>query len=316
MNRMPPLFLSSSLASDVILPVRQFFLDFFVEFPIPPHLPGKACAMRKWFVWMFAVGMMPGAGAQEPEAEAGCFHTSCEQYPTFMGGDLTAFRDWVCRNARYPREAFDRGEQGRILVSFVIDTLGRVTQVEPLHTAVPEHGMQARCVPCEPENDARKERLAAQWRAGAGDFAPSPSPSSLPVQPPAPAPSPLRSLLPPPVQPLASSPLPVPPPTPAPSPSASSLPVPPPAPSLSPSLAPSPSTSPSPSPALIREVVRVVRSSPRWTPARMGRECVKVPLKYILAIDFKLNPAPSCRCPSVVPPAAWRPVYTFCPAPQ
>ena len=35
------------------------------------------------------------------------------------------------RNIRYPREAFDRGEQGRILVSFVIDTLGNVTQVEP-----------------------------------------------------------------------------------------------------------------------------------------------------------------------------------------
>lgn len=30
-----------------------------------------------------------------------------------------------------PAEAFDRGEQGRILVSFVIDTLGNVTQVEP-----------------------------------------------------------------------------------------------------------------------------------------------------------------------------------------
>lgn len=240
--------------------------------------------MKKWFVWMFAVGMMPGARAQEPEAEAGCFHTSCEQYPTFMGGDLTAFRNWVCRNIRYPREAFDRGEQGRILVSFVIDTLGRVTQVEPLHTAVPEQGMQARCVPCEPENDARKEAFAARWRAGAGDFVPSP----------------------------------VPPPMPAPSLSPSSLPVQPPAPSLLPSLAlsPSPSLSPSSSPALIREVVRVVRSSPRWMPARMGCECVKVPLKYILAIDFRLKPDPSCRWPSVVPPAAWRPAYTFCPAPQ
>lgn len=280
-----------------------------MEFPIPLHLPGKAYAMKKWFVWIIAVGMMLGAGAQEPEAEAGCFHTSCEQYPTFMGGDLTAFRDWVCRNARYPREAFDRGEQGRILVSFVIDTLGRVTQVEPLHTAVPEQGMQARCVPCEPENDARKEGLAARWRAGAGDFAPSPLP--LPVQPPTPvsSPSPLSALVQPPTLAyslsLSSSPA----ASRSSSPSLLPLPVP------SPSLAPLPSLSPSSSPALIREVVRVVRSSPRWTPARMGRECVKVPLKYILAIDFRLQPAPSCRWPSVVPPAAWRPAYTFCPAP-
>ena len=72
-----------------------------------------------------------GAAAQDSEAGECVFHTGLEQYPTFMGGDLTEFRAWVYRNIRYPREAFDRGEQGRILVSFVIDTLGNVTQVEP-----------------------------------------------------------------------------------------------------------------------------------------------------------------------------------------
>lgn len=87
--------------------------------------------MKKWCVWLLALCVSQGAAAQDSEAGECVFHTGLEQYPTFMGGDLTEFRAWVYRNVRYPREAFDRGEQGRILVSFVIDTLGNVTQVEP-----------------------------------------------------------------------------------------------------------------------------------------------------------------------------------------
>lgn len=87
--------------------------------------------MKKWCVWLLALCVSQGAAAQGSEAGECVFHTGLEQYPTFMGGDLTEFRAWVYRNVRHPREAFDRGEQGRILVSFVIDTLGNVTQVEP-----------------------------------------------------------------------------------------------------------------------------------------------------------------------------------------
>ena len=87
--------------------------------------------MKKWCVWLLALCVSQGAAAQDSEAGECVFHTGLEQYPTFMGGDLTEYRAWVYRNVRHPREAFDRGEQGRILVSFVIDTLGNVTQVEP-----------------------------------------------------------------------------------------------------------------------------------------------------------------------------------------
>lgn len=91
--------------------------------------------MKKCCVWLLALCVSQGVAAQDPEAGECVFHTGLEQYPTFMGGDLTEFRAWVYRNVRYPREAFDRGEQGRILVSFVIDTLGNVTQVGPLSAA-------------------------------------------------------------------------------------------------------------------------------------------------------------------------------------
>lgn len=199
--------------------------------------------MKVWFIGLFALGMSQGTAAQDCEAGACAFHTAYEQYPTFMGGDLAVFREWVCRNARYPREAFDRGEQGRVLIVFVIDTLGNVTRVEPLDTAIPE---KVRC---------REDSLGTTGaqRKGGGELRKA-RPGGF-----------------------------------------------------------------SESPALIREVVRVVRNSPRWTPGRMGRDnakSVKVPVKYTLPIDFLLKPDPSRRWPVVVPPAEWSPRYVFCPARQ
>lgn len=177
--------------------------------------------MKKCCVWLLALCVSQGVAAQDPEAGECVFHTGLEQYPTFMGGDLTEFRAWVYRNVRYPREAFDRGEQGRILVSFVIDTLGNVTQVGPLSAAA--RGDEE-CGKESPGTDERYKELLPKRKAG----------------------------------PIGIS----------------------------------------ESPALVREAVRVVRSSPRWAPARMGggiANSAKVPVKYLLPIDFLLKPDTSHR---------------------
>lgn len=198
--------------------------------------------MKKCCVWLLALCVSQGVAAQDPEAGECVFHTGLEQYPTFMGGDLTEFRAWVYRNVRYPREAFDRGEQGRILVSFVIDTLGNVTQVGPLSAAA--RGDEE-CGKESPGTDERYKELLPERKAG----------------------------------PIGIS----------------------------------------ESPALVREAVCVVRSSPRWAPARMGggiANSAKVPVKYLLPIDFLLKPDTSHRWPAVVPPAEWSPEYIFCPEPQ
>ena len=202
----------------------------------------KTLTMKKCCVWLLALCVSQGVAAQDPEAGECVFHTGLEQYPTFMGGDLTEFRAWVYRNVRYPREAFDRGEQGRILVSFVIDTLGNVTQVGPLSAAA--RGDEE-CGKESPGTDERYKELLPERKAG----------------------------------PIGIS----------------------------------------ESPALVREAVRVVRSSPRWAPARMGggiANSAKVPVKYLLPIDFLLKPDTSHRWPAVVPPAEWSPEYIFCPEPQ
>ena len=50
--------------------------------------------------------------------------------PTFRGGDLNTFIQWVQDNLQYPQQAQDEGIQGRVLVQFVIDTDGSMTDIQ------------------------------------------------------------------------------------------------------------------------------------------------------------------------------------------
>ena len=56
----------------------------------------------------------------------------CDVKPVFLGSsDPSVFMSkWVYVYLRYPREAVQAGVQGRVLVDFVIDTRGRVTDVK------------------------------------------------------------------------------------------------------------------------------------------------------------------------------------------
>ena len=46
--------------------------------------------------------------------------------PTFMGGDLTTFRNWVMQNIRYPKVALEKRIQGQVVVKFVVDKEGYI----------------------------------------------------------------------------------------------------------------------------------------------------------------------------------------------
>ena len=43
-----------------------------------------------------------------------------EEMPTFMGGDLNTFRNWVMQNIRYPEEATKKGVAGNVVVNFCV----------------------------------------------------------------------------------------------------------------------------------------------------------------------------------------------------
>lgn len=51
-----------------------------------------------------------------------------EEMPTFMGGDLSTFRDWVMQNIRYPEEAIKKGIEGNVVVNFSVGKDGYIKE--------------------------------------------------------------------------------------------------------------------------------------------------------------------------------------------
>lgn len=52
-----------------------------------------------------------------------------EVKPTFKGGDIEKFREWVQKRVVYPQQAQDNGIQGRVYLTFVIERDGSVSNV-------------------------------------------------------------------------------------------------------------------------------------------------------------------------------------------
>ena len=55
-----------------------------------------------------------------------------ETMPAFMNGTLENFRSWVMQNVKFPQIALENNIQGRVVLSFVIDKDGRLTNIEVL----------------------------------------------------------------------------------------------------------------------------------------------------------------------------------------
>ena len=63
----------------------------------------------------------------------------CDVKPSFLGStDPAVFlKKWVYVYLKYPQEAIRQGIQGRVLVDFIIDEKGRVTEVKAVRSSHP-----------------------------------------------------------------------------------------------------------------------------------------------------------------------------------
>jgi protein TonB len=52
-----------------------------------------------------------------------------EVMPSFRGGDINRFREWVMKRTNYPQEAIDKKIQGRVFLTFIIEPDGAVSNV-------------------------------------------------------------------------------------------------------------------------------------------------------------------------------------------
>ena len=60
-----------------------------------------------------------------------------EEQATFQGGDISSFQSWVQRNLVYPPIAVENGIFGKVIVQFVVNSRGDVTNVKILRGVDP-----------------------------------------------------------------------------------------------------------------------------------------------------------------------------------
>ncbi len=69
-----------------------------------------------------------------PAIALGDVTTQSEVMPTFNGGDIATFHQWLMQNIRYPAEAREKGITGNVLVQFVIEDDGSMSGIEVLQS--------------------------------------------------------------------------------------------------------------------------------------------------------------------------------------
>lgn len=73
-----------------------------------------------------------GGGLEEEEEEE--FYTIVDQMPTFQGGSVEKFREWVTKNLSYPMVARENGIEGTVRCEFIVNAQGKVENIRILRS--------------------------------------------------------------------------------------------------------------------------------------------------------------------------------------
>ncbi|MBO5671685.1 MAG: TonB family protein [Alistipes sp.] len=71
---------------------------------------------------------------KEEEIEEEEIFVNAEVMPSFQGGDLSKFRNWVMEHVKYPQIALENGIQGNVVVSFVVEKDGKMSKITILQS--------------------------------------------------------------------------------------------------------------------------------------------------------------------------------------
>jgi protein TonB len=80
---------------------------------------------------------------EEQEEEEYTPFVIVEDMPSFQGGDINNFRVWVQQNLKYPDVAAENGIQGRVIINFVVEPTGKVTNVKVVRGVDPSIDKEA-----------------------------------------------------------------------------------------------------------------------------------------------------------------------------
>lgn len=80
------------------------------------------------------VEIVQSVAVKEEEIEEDQPFVKVEEMPSFQGGDIMTFRNWVQGKVRYPQIAQENNISGRVLLMFVVERDGTLTNIQVLQT--------------------------------------------------------------------------------------------------------------------------------------------------------------------------------------
>ena len=80
------------------------------------------------------VEIVQQVAVEEEEIEEDQPFVTVEEMPSFQGGDLQTFRNWVQSKVRYPQIAQENNISGRVFLMFVVERDGTLTNIQVLQT--------------------------------------------------------------------------------------------------------------------------------------------------------------------------------------
>ncbi len=140
----PPKQTTIAVASDILQVVKND-VQVSTEFDFSSEFNEDAIVVAK-----------PVEVVEEEVVEEDMPFMTAEEMPTFRGGDLNAFRDWVAGRLVYPAVAAENGLQGKVILQFVVERDGSIGRIKVL--ASPDRSLT--------EEAVRVVTSSPKWKPG------------------------------------------------------------------------------------------------------------------------------------------------------
>ena len=111
----------------------------------PLWTPGKQRGKKVAVAFTFPITFQLGEKEPPPPVASpgGEVFFIVEQMPTFQGGTIDDFREWVAKQLVYPEDAAEKGISGRVLVSFIVETDGSLSNIKVVKGSYPSLDAEA-----------------------------------------------------------------------------------------------------------------------------------------------------------------------------
>ena len=127
--------------------------------------------MKKLFTLLLFTAAVSMAYAQQPASnnntDDDVIFSVVENEPEYPGGEKALY-NYIIKNVKYPKSALDKGIEGTVIVEFVVEKNGKISNVKAVKSVSPELDAEAiRVVSKMPKwkpGVQRGEKVRSRWR--------------------------------------------------------------------------------------------------------------------------------------------------------